>query len=217
MRCLLTYCLTLLLVFAAHTSMAQSSAYDTIRVGGTVVNGVNYPTAFLPEFEIISNFINPADRLRRDRLRRDIYIAYPYAITAAAILKDVSVTLDTLNSRREKRRYLRDIDRQLDASFKEPLKNLTIDQGHVLIKLINRQTGQNCYSIIRELKNGFSAVVWQSVGLMFNNNLRQNYDPIGTDQEMEAMVQILEGAANYRYQLYMQAELMKKIPKTVAK
>ncbi len=217
MRYLLTYCLIVFSVFAVHSSMAQSSPFDTIRVGGTVINGVNYPTAFLPEFEIISTFINPSDRLRRDRLRRDIYIAYPYAITAAAILKDVSVTLDTLDGRRDRRRYLKEIDRQLDASFKEPLKNLTVNQGHVLIKLINRQTGQNCYSIIRELKSGFSAVVWQSVGLMFNNNLRQNYDPTGRDQEMEAMVQILEGAANYRYQLYMQAELMKKIPKTVAK
>lgn len=204
-------------MLVAHACPAQQSAYDTIRVGGTIINGFNYPTAFLPEFEISSTFINPADRLRRDRLRRDIYIAYPYAITAAAILKDVSHTLDSLDGRRDRRRYLKEIDRQLDASFKEPLKNLTVNQGHVLIKLINRQTGQNCYSIIRELKSGFSAVVWQSVGLMFNNNLRQNYDPTGRDQEMEAMVQILEGAANYRYQLYMQAELMKKIPKTVAK
>ncbi len=217
MRYLTKSCHLLLLMFVFQTSSAQLSSYDTIRVGGSMVNGINYPTAFLPEVEIISTFINPADRLRRDRLRRDIYIAYPYAITAAAILKDVSHTLDTLESRRDRRRYLKDIDRQLDASFKEPLKNLTIDQGHVLIKLINRQTGQNCYSIIRELKSGFSAVIWQSVGLMFNNNLRQNYDPNGRDQEMEAMVQILEGAANYRYQLYMQAEMMKKIPKTVAK
>jgi hypothetical protein len=217
MRYLFVYILGLCLLVASRAATAQSYIYDTIRVGGTIVNSVNYPTAFLPEVEISSTFINPADRLRRDRLRRDIYIAYPYAITAAAILKDVSATLDTLDGRRNRKRYLKEIDRQLDASFKEPLKNLTVEQGHVLIKLINRQTGQNCYSIIRELKNGFSAVVWQSVGLMFNNNLRQNYDPTGRDQEIEAMVQILEGAANYRYQLYIQSELMKKIPKTVSK
>ncbi len=217
MRYLLKFRLFVFAVFVSQTTLAQYSIYDTIRVGATVINGINYPTAFLPEVEITSTFINPTDRLRRDRLRRDIYIAYPYAITAAAILKDVSHTLDTLDGRRDRRRYLKEIDRQLDASFKEPLKNLTVNQGHVLIKLINRQTGQNCYSIIRELKSGFSAVVWQSVGLMFNNNLRQNYDPTGRDQEMEAIVQILEGAANYRYQLYLQAEMMKKLPKTVAK
>jgi hypothetical protein len=205
------------MIAAALNAAAQESVNDTIRLGSTIYNGHNYPTIFLPEFERTGMYIDGKDRIRRDRLRRDIYVVYPYAITAAAILKDVGTTLETLDSRRDRRRYLKGIDKQLDVAFKEPLKNLSVDQGHVLIKLINRQTGQNCYSIIRELKSGFSAVVWQSVGLMFNNNLRQNYDPSGRDMEIEAMVQILEGSANYRHQLYVQSELMKKVPKTVSK
>ncbi len=212
-----TYGFFLLMIAAALNAAAQESVNDTIRLGSTIYNGHNYPTIFLPEFERTGMYIDGKDRIRRDRLRRDIYVVYPYAITAAAILKDVGTTLETLDSRRDRRRYLKGIDKQLDVAFKEPLKNLSVDQGHVLIKLINRQTGQNCYSIIRELKSGFSAVVWQSVGLMFNNNLRQNYDPSGRDMEIEAMVQILEGSANYRHQLYVQSELMKKVPKTVSK
>lgn len=211
------YSLLVLLILAGGRLPAQESVNDTIRLGATMVNGVNYPTIFLPEFEKTGVYIDGQDRIRRDKLRRDIYVVYPYAITAATIMKDVSATLDTLDRRRDRRRYLKSVDRQLDIAFKEPLKNLSVDQGHVLIKLINRQTGQNCYSIIRELKSGLSAVVWQSVGLMFNNNLRHNYDPTDKDMEIEAMVQILEGSTNYRYQLYMQAELLKKVPKTVSK
>jgi hypothetical protein len=105
----------------------------------------------------------------------------------------------------------------LDATFKEPLKNLSVDQGHVLVKLINRQTGRNCYSIIRELKGGLNAVLWQSVGVLFNNNLRHEYDPEGKDKELESLVQVLEGSSNYRYQLYLQQEMMKKIPRTVSR
>lgn len=195
--------------------LGQFSANDTIRLGAVIENGQCYPMAFLPEFTHIGLYIKPEDRLRRDRLRRDIYAVYPYAITAATILSEVRTTLDTLDSRRDRRRYLKEVDRRLDVAFKQPLKNLTIDQGHVLVKLINRQTGRNCYSIIREMKGGISAVVWQSVGLVFDNNLRREYDPTGDDAEMEGMVQVLEGSANYRYQLYRQNELMKMAQKPV--
>ncbi|MCF8450079.1 MAG: DUF4294 domain-containing protein [Taibaiella sp.] len=216
--CKLVLCLFVgMLVAATGNTMAQESTNDTIRLGAITEHGKVYPMAFLPEYFKTGLYINGEDRIRRDRLRRDIYVVYPYAITAAAIMKDVNATLDTLERRKERRRYLKSVDRQLDASFKEPLKNLTIDQGHVLIKLINRQTGKNCYSIIRELKGGFSAVLWQSVGVMFNNNLRRDYDPEDKDKEMETMVQILEASANYRYQLYMQQEMMKKVPKPVAR
>jgi len=196
---------------------AQPSGNDTIRLGAIAEKGGIYPLIFLDEVVSTAPYQNEEDRVRRNKLRRDIYIAYPYAIAAAAILKDVNTDLDKMDSRRDRKKYLRQVDHKLDVTFKEPLKNLTIDQGHVLIKLINRQTGRNCYSIIRELKNGFSAMIWQSVGVMFNNNLRREYDPQGDDSEMEAMVQVLEGSSNYRYQLYMQQEIMKKIPPTVSK
>jgi len=204
-----------IVLLSAGLCYAQPSANDTIRLGAIIENGQSYPMAFLPEFTRVGLYVNPEDRIRRDRLRRDIYVVYPYAITAATILNEVRVTLDTLDSRRDRRRYLKEVDRRLDAAFKQPLKNLTIDQGHVLTKLINRQTGRNCYSIIREMKGGISAVVWQSVGLVFDNNLRREYDPTGDDAEMEGMVQVLEGSANYRYQLYRQNELMKMAQKPV--
>lgn len=203
--------------FVGTVCSAQVGVNDTIRLGAVVENGQTYPMAFLPEFTRTAFYINEEARVRRNRLRRDIYIVYPYALTAAAILKDVHTTLDTLERRRDRKKYLRETDRKLDVAFKQPLKNLTVDQGHVLVKLINRQAGQNCYSIIRELRGGFNAVLWQSVGVMFNNNLRKEYDPSGDDAEIEDIVQVLEGSANYRYHLYMQNELMKTIPQTASR
>jgi len=209
--------LVLSISFAGTVCYAQGGVNDTIRLGAIVENGQTYPMAFLPEFTRTAFYINEEARVRRNRLRRDIYIVYPYALAAATILKDVHGTLDTLDSRRDRKRYLRETDRKLDVAFKQPLKNLTVDQGHVLVKLINRQAGQNCYSIIRELRGGFNAVLWQSVGVMFNNNLRKEYDPSGNDAEIEDIVQVLEGSANYRYHLYMQNELMKTIPQTASR
>ena len=103
------------------------------------------------------------------------------------------------------------MDKQLDHLFKDPLKQLSIDQGHVLIKLVNRQTGRNCYSIIKELKGGLSAVVWQSVGVFFNNNLNRDYDPTGDDKEVEDIVHDMEASTAYRYQVYQQQALLRNV------
>jgi len=192
---------------------AQGSINDTIRVGVISANGQDVPLIFLPEFVFNTPSLDPEDRKKREKLRNDIFVVYPYAITAAAILKNVNANLDQLDSRKERKRYLKSIDKTLDQAFKDPLKNLSIDQGHVLIKLIDRQTGQNCYSIIKELKGGFSAMLWQSVGVFFNNNLTRDYDPEGDDREMEAFVRDLEASNAYRYQLYQQDQMLKKIAK----
>ncbi len=193
--------------------MAQTSVNDTIRLGVTNEHGQDYAMIFLPEYTQTGTFIDGEQRKKRDRLRNNIYVVYPYAITAAAVLKQLHDSLENMDRRRDRKHYVKNVDKRLDQIFKEPLKNLSIEQGHVLIKLINRQTGNNCYSIIRELKGGLSAVVWQSVGVLFNNNLRKEYDPEGADMEMEAMVKTMEASNNYRYQLYMQDVLLKKIAK----
>jgi hypothetical protein len=203
----------LLLLAASGTLFAQLSVNDTIRLGAIRENGQDYAMVFLPEYEQQGQFIDVAHRIRRDKLRNDIYTVYPYAITAAAVLKTLHDSLERLDGRRDRKHYVKEVDRQLDHIFKDQLKNLSIEQGHVLIKLINRQTGENCYSIIRELKGGINAVIWQSVGVLFNNNLRREYDPTGADMEMEAMVKVLEESNNYRYQLYMQDILLKKLAK----
>jgi len=205
--------LYLLLLLAVGRAVAQNSVNDTIRLGAVMENGRLVPVVFLPEYTTSATYIDAEEKKRRDKLRNDIYVVYPYAIAAAAIFKEVNTNLENTDGRRDRKKYLKSIDKKLDATFKEPLKDLSIDQGHVLIKLINRQTGQNCYSIIKELKGGFSAVLWQSVGVFFNNNLSREYDPEDRDKEIEAMVKDLETSNNYRYQLYQQQALLKRIGK----
>lgn len=211
MRLALSFICVFLLAPGAN-AVAQG-ANDTIRLGITEEHGQSYPMIFLPEYRYVGTFMDQETRQRHNRLRNDIYTVYPYALTAATILKQVNDSLDRLDGRRDRKRYLKTVDKKLDEVFKKPLKNLTVDQGHVLIKLIDRQTGQDCYSIIKELKGGFSAVVWQGVGVLFNNNLRKDYDPTGADKEMEGIVAELEASSSYRWQLYQQDALLKKISK----
>ncbi len=186
---------------------------DTIRLGAVLEHGQVYPMILLPEYIQVGVMMPGEEKNRRNRLRADVYEVYPYALAAASIFKDVNTSMEKIPDRRDRKKYLKSIDKQLDHLFKEPLKNLSVDQGHVLIKLINRQTGTNCYSIIKELKGGFNAVVWQSVGLVFNNNLNRDYDPLDRDKEVEGIVRDLEASNSYRYQLYQQQALLSKVKK----
>src|SRR6185369_978731 len=104
---LICFMVGILPVMATGSLFAQQSVNDTIRLGATIENGVSYPMAFLPEFVETGLYINGEDRIRRDRLRRDIYIVYPYAITAAVILKGLNENLEKMDSRRERKQYIK--------------------------------------------------------------------------------------------------------------
>lgn len=194
--------LLLLCLCGTAPAMAQQ---QRILVGGVVEGRDTIPMIFLPDFEFIQK-VTPAERRtlarrRKDeerrmaeyeRLRYNIFVVYPYAVIAADVLKDVDTRLAAISDRSERKHYLKSVERDLNARFKGKLEDLTITQGQLLVKLIDRQTGKNCFSIIRELKGGFSAVIWQSVALLFSNNLKREYDPTDRDREIEQVVKSIE-------------------------
>jgi hypothetical protein len=106
-------------------------------------------------------------------------VVYPYAVAAAFILKDVDSVLNSLYSKEAKKQFKRNKENELNRKFKEELKNLSIEQGQVLVKLIARETGKPCYEIVKEMKGGLNAAIWQTVAVLFNNNLRNHYDAEG--------------------------------------
>lgn len=207
------FVLLYLSIIGISVSYAQSSPNDTIRLGVINMKGVDYPMVFLNEYTITEKYLDANEKERLMKLRNDVYVVYPYALAASVVFKDINRHLEELPDRHSRKAYLKSIDKQLDRTFKEPLKNLSIDQGHVLIKLIDRQTGENCYEIIKELKGPFAAIAWQSVGIFFKNNLRREYDPEDRDKDIERITTDLETSYYYRFQLQQQQDLMKKIGK----
>jgi hypothetical protein len=137
-------------------------------------------------------------RQEYETLRYNIFKVYPYSLIAADVLKDVDTKLAKITDKKARKEYLKTVEKELNRRFKGELENLTITQGQLLVKLIDRQTGKNCYSIIKELKGGFSAVVWQAVAILFSNNLKREYDPTGDDKQIEAIVQNIEGYYHYK-------------------
>ena len=115
---------------------------------------------------------------------------YPYALASGRLQEIVDSTITAGNYGRMKRdRYMNQVQKQLFGDFEGALRNMTISQGRVLLKLIDRETGQSSYSIIKEYKSGIAAGFWQGVAKLFDNDLKAKYDPEGEDRELEELVQ----------------------------
>jgi hypothetical protein len=123
-----------------------------------------------------------------NRLRNAVYVCYPYARRAGIILNDINLKLSLIPNKRDKKKYIRSREKELKKEFSDPLTNLSIYQGKVLMKLINRQTGNNCYEIIKEYKGGVTARVYQTVAFFYNSSLKQPYEVQGKDSEIEKIV-----------------------------
>jgi hypothetical protein len=126
------------------------------------------------------------------RLRNAVYVTYPYARKAGIILNEMNVQLATMNSESEKKDFIKSKEKQLKKEFTDPMEKLSVYQGKILMKLINRQTGNNCYDIIKEYRGTFSARIWQTVAFFFGSSLKQPYDAQGDDHEIEVIVQEVE-------------------------
>jgi hypothetical protein len=137
------------------------------------------------------------EREAYSRLRYNVYLVYPYAVAATFILKDVDSILGSLNSRVAKQQFKRRKEDELNKRFKDELQNLSITQGQILVKLIARQTGRPCYVIVKELKGGFNATIFQAMALLFDNNLKNKYEPEGEDAAIEQLVQEIESRGHY--------------------
>jgi len=126
------------------------------------------------------------------RLRNAVYVTYPYARKAGIILNDMNSQLARIPSEEKKKVYIKSREKELKKEFTDPMENLSVYQGKVLMKLINRQTGNNCYDIIKEYRGGFTARFWQTVAFFFGSSLKQPYDAQGDDREIETIVQEVE-------------------------
>lgn len=183
---------------------AQNGKNDTIMLGAYQVGNDIFGMVFIDDVEITGQYADPKRREEIKRLRYNVYKVYPYAVTAAYILDKVDKETSVRTKRRDRKQYLKQIEKEMNARFKDELKNLSMTQGQILVKLINRQTGRDCYSVIKEIKGGLNARIYQTAAFFFDNNLKAQYDPYGKDKDVEMIVQEIEAKNYYQYQNMLQ-------------
>jgi len=129
------------------------------------------------------------------RLRNAVYVTYPYARIAGGTINDINKTLIGVSGKKERKALIKTREKDLKREFTEPLSNLSVYQGKILMKLINRQTGNNCYEIIKEYKGGLNARVYQTVAWFVGGNLKQDWDTKENtmDRQIENIVKEIDG------------------------
>ncbi|MCL1974318.1 MAG: DUF4294 domain-containing protein [Bacteroidetes bacterium] len=127
--------------------------------------------------------------------------AYPYALLAAQkVFEADSLIAARARNNREREKLIKEFEKQLFKEFEKPLRNLTFSQGRMLLKLIDREVGQNSYYIIKGYKGGVTAGFWQGIAKLFGADLKKPYDKYGEDKPLEELVLMYqEGSFPYLY------------------
>jgi hypothetical protein len=149
----------LVLIFLSKISCAQTSVYDTLKMQAIIYQGDTIPMSILSNVYIRAILTEEQKKAiaKYNRLRNAVYVTYPYARQAGILMNEMNRQLITIADKKEKKKYIHSKERDLRKEFTTPLTNLSVYQGKVLMKLINRETGNNCYEIIKEYRGGLAA------------------------------------------------------------
>ena len=109
---------------------------------------------------------------------------YPYALETKLKVDSLNQSLDSIGKKRKKRKYTRSVAKVVKAQYSTALKNLSMKEGGILIKLIYKETGLSTYDLLRNYKGWWSATMWQTFAKMYNHNLKTVYDPINNREDM---------------------------------
>lgn len=189
------FLISILLLFVFHTTLFAQSEEDTAFVlKRTVYQGDTIPMFELQPIPIFSprEFKNKREKRKYDRLHRYVVKVYPYAEVAGEMLRNYDDTLKLIKTETQRKKYMKKVEEGLKEEFSGELRRLTIMQGIILIKLIDRETGTTSYDLIKQLRGSFSAFMWQSLARLFGSNLKLEYDPLGEDEMIEEIVQKIE-------------------------
>ena len=194
--------LSCLVVFSliGNEARAQRGPDDTLKVFGFITpEGDTIGSSFLPPVWVYAKLSPQMKKYWQDwtRLRNAVYVTYPYAKAASRIMNQINVKLANVSDKKLRKAIIKSREKELKKEFTDKLTNLSIYQGKVLMKLINRETGNNCYEIIDEYKGFVSAAFWQTVAVVFGSNLKQSYDRSGKDLDMEKIVRDVERMYGY--------------------
>jgi hypothetical protein len=167
---------------------------DVYILRARIKNNDTLYIADLPTFTIVKKYPRKfkAALKRHDKLVRNVKKVYPYAKIAGLKLCEYEVLLKDASSDRERRKLMKQAEKELKEQFEGDITKLTFSQGIILIKLIDRETGNSSYVLIQELRGKVIAFFWQSIARLFGYNLKSGYDPEGEDREIEYIVQQIE-------------------------
>ncbi|WP_231465004.1 MULTISPECIES: DUF4294 domain-containing protein [unclassified Pedobacter] len=162
---------------------------DTIRVASTNDNGVMIPWMQLYDVTITAPHIfkSPAEQAAYNRLRYNVLKVMPYALFAKRRYEQLERDLVTTTEKKRQKDLVKQCDKEIKDMFNREIKDLTITQGKILTKLIDREVGRTTYDIVKQTKGGFAAFSYQVIARVVGHNLKSEYN-INEDRDIESII-----------------------------
>jgi hypothetical protein len=181
------------LVVFGLTAQADTISSKKITIDGEIVtarveNGDTLIIAVLDEASVTSfrNFDSDTQYRRYMKYRRYASTVYPYAVESIKMFRKVEHDTEGMKKNKRKK-YVRNLQKDLKKEFTDPLKNLSRTQGKILIKMIEYELDTPMYVLLRNVKSRFSAAKWQTFGKLYGYNLKDGYIP-GEDPILDAIL-----------------------------
>ena len=172
---------------------------DTLQGKSYLLQRVNRDGVTLPEVEIkeVTVYAHPqfpkkSDFRKYERLVYNLKRVYPYALIVRNKLAQVDNDISKIKDEKERKEYLKKVEKNVFAEYEGDIRDMTISQGRLLIKLIDRETQNTSYVLIKDYRGKFAAAFWQGIARIFGTNLKEEYDPYGEDAIIESIITEIE-------------------------
>lgn len=198
-------------------SSAQNKGQKGYLMSWRIENG---DTVFYDECPPVWVFPKGTRREKKDwrnyyRLVYNFNKVYPYAIMVSHVLEHVDSTIEASHfTKGEEDKYINAWQKEILKQFEPVVRKMTVSQGQLLMRLVDRETSRTSYKIVKDYKSGLAATFWQGIARLFGQNLKSAYDPDGQDAKTEELVKAWEEGEFDRlyYSVFMEWPTPTEIP-----
>lgn len=170
------------------SALINGKLYEAIIVDGDTIPVVSLPAARVTSKRV---FKSKRESKKYYKLVYHIKKVLPYAKLAGKRMHEVEDEVKDMTPRERKKR-MKQLEKEIKRDYEGELTKLSFTQGRILIKLLDRETGEVSYDIVKEFRGGFTAWFFQGIAKMFDYDLKSEYDPEGDDKLIEEIVQRIE-------------------------
>ncbi len=176
------------------STIAFSQNEGSRIVRAIVLDGDTIANITLDEVEVLLLKYPKSKRgkKRLSRYVRNVKKVLPYAKLAGQKLNEYERILKNAQNDKQRRKIMKQAEKEINEEYGGQLKDLTFSQGLILIKLIDRETGNTSYALVQELRGKFTAFFYQTFARLWGYNLKSTYDPEGDDRQLEVIVRLIE-------------------------
>ena len=203
--------IVIILLMASGTRAAAQPLMDTVEnaylnTGGKIFSHrmgfagiVEWDGEEIPWYEIATVYIfpqlvfsNAAEARRYYQIANHIKKVYPIAVQISYDVKHHIAHLDSLEEKKDRDTYMKAMEKELKKKYTPVCKKLTLTQGKLLIKLIDRQCDQTAFKLVRSYMGSFKATFYNTFASIFGASLKKQYDPEVDDRLTERCILLIE-------------------------